>query len=119
MDRQPAGGNKDIPDAKIAEWGRSRHEGYRKFKHSFIMPAPMFFTQDHHPLPLMDTYRGRSVFLVCGGPSLLTLDYARLKDPGIITMGLNNSPPTVRPNLWCSVDSPDHWIRSIWLDPTI
>jgi hypothetical protein len=34
-------------------------------------------------------------------------------------MGLNNSVKTFRPNLWVCVDSPDHFIRSIWLDPTI
>lgn len=59
------------------------------------------------------------MFLICGGPSFATLDHTKLRGPGIMTMGLNNSPRTFRPHLWCSVDSPDHWIRSIWLDPCI
>ncbi len=119
MKHQPIAEFKDNNDAKIAEWGRSRHLGYQKFKHSFLQPAPLLFTQDHHALPLADIYRGRSVFLICGGPSFNKLDQSKLKQPGVITMGINNSPRTFRPNLHCSVDSPDHWIRSIWLDPTI
>lgn len=82
-------------------------------------PSPMFFTRDGHPLWLGDFYRGRSAFLIGGGPSFAALDHSPLAQPGILTMGINNSPRTFRPNLWVSVDSPDHWIRSIWLDPTI
>ena len=119
MNPSPTADTKDKNDDRIARWGRSRHEGYRKFVHQFQQPAPMFFTQDHHPLWIADAYRGRSAFLVCGGPSFGALDHSKLRGPGLLTMGLNNSPRTFRPHLWCSVDSPDHWIRSIWLDPLI
>lgn len=119
MNPTPQAEAKDQHDAKIQEWGRSRHEGFRKYRHHFLQPAPLFFTQDHHPLWLGDLYRGRSAFLICGGPSFGKVNHAMLRAPGIVTMGLNNSPRTFRPNLWCSVDSPDHWIRSIWLDPLI
>lgn len=119
MQQTPRADSKDVNDDKIARWGRSRNEGYRKFRHGFIQPAPLLFTQDHHPLPLGDIYRGRSAFLICGGPSFGALDHSHLKAPGILTMGLNNSVRTFRPNLHCSVDSPDHWVRSLWLDPTI
>ena len=34
----------------------------------------MLFTQDHHPLWLGDMYRGRSAFLIAGGPSFAALD---------------------------------------------
>lgn len=117
--RTPQAEKKDVNDAKIAEWGRSRHKAYRKFRHGFQQPPPLLFTQDHHPVWLGDLYRGRSAFLICGGPSFAKLDHSKLRQPGILTMGLNNSPRTFRPNLWCSVDSPDHWIKSIWFDPTI
>jgi hypothetical protein len=135
MNSTPRADSKDVNDDKIARWGRSRNEGYRKFRHGFIQPAPLFFTQDHHPLPLGDIYRGRSAFLVCSGPSLAKLAEERapaagmtprewfqrgpLAQPGVLKMGLNNSVKTVRPNLHVSVDSPAHWIRSLWLDPLI
>lgn len=35
-----------------------------------LQPPPMFFTHDHHPLPLVDHFKGRTAFLVAGGPSL-------------------------------------------------
>ena len=119
METSPKGGRADLKDDEIARWGRSRNEGYRKFRHGFVQPAPMFFTQDHHPLQICDMYRGRSAFLICGGPSFSNIDRNVLASPGLLTMGVNNSPRTFRPNLWCSVDTPDHWIRSIWLDPGI
>lgn len=85
----------------------------------FVQPPPMLFTADHHPAFLADMYRGRSAFLICGGPSFGQLDHTKLRQPGLLTMGLNNTPKTFRPHLWTSVDSPDHFLRSIWLDPTI
>jgi len=115
----PSAKAKNKHDDQIARWGRSRHEGYRKFKHNFLQPAPLLFTQDHHPLWLGDIYRGGAAFLIAGGPSFSALDHAKLRQPGVLTMGLNNSVKTFRPNLWVSVDSPDHFLRSIWLDPTI
>lgn len=119
MNAAPSGERKDKADQQIAEWGRDRHRGFRKHDHKFQQPPPLFFTQDHHPLWLGDIYRGRSAFLICSGPSFKLLDHSKLRAPGVLTMGLNNSPRTFRPNLWCSVDSPDHWISSIWMDPTI
>lgn len=35
-----------------------------------LQPPPMFFTHDHHPLALIDHFKGRTAFLVAGGPSL-------------------------------------------------
>jgi hypothetical protein len=64
-------------------------------------------------------FRGRSAFLICGGPSFARVDHATLRQPGILTMALNNATKTFRPHLWVCVDSPDHFLRSVWLDPTI
>lgn len=119
IQRTPVAEKKDQNDDKIARWGRSRHEGYKNFRHNYLQPAPLFFTQDHHPIFLADIYRGRSAFLIASGPSFAALDHEPLRSPGVMTMGLNNSVKTFRPNMWCCVDCPDHWIRSTWLDPRI
>lgn len=119
MNHSPCAQAKDMNDAKAAEHGRSRHEGYKHFQHNRLQPAPLFFTKDSHPLPILDIYQGRSAFLIASGPSFKLIDQSRLRQPGIITMGLNNSAKTFRPNMWTSVDSPTNWIRSIWLDPAI
>lgn len=115
----PPAAQKDQQDESTARFGRARHDGFKRCSHNHIQPTPLFFTQDHHPLWLADTYRGRSAFLIASGPSFGSLDHAPLSRPGVITMGVNNSPRTFRPNLWTCVDQPDHWIRSIWLDPAI
>ncbi len=76
-------------------------------------------TAANKPVEIANLYRGRSAFLICGGPSFAQLDHARLRQPGILTMGVNNSVKTFRPDLWTCVDPADHFLRSIWLDPRI
>lgn len=107
----------DKNDDQISRWNRSRHEGLQVGQ--FYNAPPMFFSQDHHNLWLNDIYRGASAFLICSGPSFAQLDYKKLYEPNMLTMGLNNSVKTFRPNMWVSVDSPDHFVRSIWLDSKI
>lgn len=76
-------------------------------------------TADSMPVPLADFYRGRGAFLIGGGPSFATVDHALLRQPGVLTMAVNNAARTFRPNLWVCVDDPANFIRSVWLDPTI
>jgi len=77
------------------------------------------YTVQKKALDLEGLYAGRSAFLILGGPSFGQLDHSKLRQPGVITMGANNSPKTFRPNLWTYVDPPCKWLRSVWLDPTI
>lgn len=70
-------------------------------------------------LPDSRLYQGASVFLIASGPGLLDLDLEGLRRPGILTMGINNSPKTFRPHLWVAIDPPGKFLRSVWLDPTI
>ena len=94
-------------------------QGQRQFKHNYQQPSPLLFTADQHPLWLGDIYRGSSAFLIAGGPSFQEIDSSLLRQPGILTIGVNNAPKSFRPNLWISADAPDRFLRSIWLDPTI
>ena len=80
---------------------------------------PLLFTQDSSPVFLGDIYRGRSAFLICGGPSFASVDSSLLNRPGILTMAVNNAARTFRPNLWTCVDNPQNFILSVWVDPTI
>ena len=64
-------------------------------------------------------YKGASCFLICDGPSFLNIDTKVLETEGIVTMGVNNSPKTFRPMLWCSVDSPGTFLESIKKDQKI
>jgi len=92
--------------------------GDLRFADYFAAP-PMFFTQNLANVPLEGLYRDGHAFLIASGPSFAQVDRSLLDQPGILTMGLNNSPASFRPNLWTCVDSPSNFLASIWLDPKI
>jgi hypothetical protein len=64
-------------------------------------------------------YANQSVFVVCNGPSFQEVDWTLLKQPGIITFGMNNGGHLFRPNFWACADDPVRFMGSIWVDPTI
>lgn len=115
--KTPGGLNRDGADHEALRWNGLEHHGLQYGK--FYQSTPMFFTAEGHNLWLGDTYRGGSLFLISSGPSTRDMDLGALVRPGIITMGLNNSPRRFRPNMWACVDSPSSFMRSIWLDPKI
>lgn len=80
---------------------------------------PIWSGPDGNPLNIHGLLNGCSVFLIAGGPSFNNVDRSLLDQPGCLTMGINNSPKTFRPDIWTSVDDPSHFLQSIWLDPKI
>lgn len=115
--RAAGGQQRDDNDDFQARQGRERTEGHRVGQ--FLQAPPFFFTADHHPVPLVDIYRGRSVFIVASGPSFGELDHQPLREAGVMTFGLNNSVRSFRPDLWACVDTPANFMLSTWLDPKI
>ncbi|OAI57878.1 hypothetical protein AYO49_06335 [Verrucomicrobiaceae bacterium SCGC AG-212-N21] len=79
----------------------------------------MFFRENGASVDLVDLYRGRSVFVVLNGPSFQEVDHSLLRQPGIVTFGVNNGAHSFRPNLWACVDDPTRFMNSIWADPCI
>jgi hypothetical protein len=71
------------------------------------------------PIKLEKLYDGQSCFLILSGPSLANHDLTKLKQPGIVTFGVNNSAKVFRPNMWTCVDDPEKFLISIWKDPSI
>jgi len=96
---------------------RHRNEGFKIGYYN--QTPPILFTRDGHNVFMGDMYRGACAFLILGGPSMNQIDLSILKQPGILTMGINNSVRSFRPNLWLSVDNPQSFIMSTWIDPTI
>jgi len=96
---------------------RERHEGFKVGYYN--QTPPMIFTRDGHNVFMGDMYRGSCAFLFLGGPSTNQLNLDLLERPGVLTMGVNNAVKTFRPNLWLSVDRPESFMMSIWLDATI
>lgn len=111
------GTNRSSADQIQFTKGRVQNIGY-KIGH-YLQTPPLFFTRDGHTVPLIDKYRGYPAFLIGGGPSFKELNKTLLDQPGIITMGVNNSPKTYRPKLWTAVDPPTQFLTSIWRDPCI
>ena len=117
IEMAPPRTNNDTNDLRKNKSGRERHNGHLIGK--YLQSPPMLFSRDSHPLWMGDVYRGSSAFLILGGPSFSNIDKSKLSKPGILTMGVNNSVKSFRPNLWICVDDPTHFIKSTWLDPKI
>ena len=98
---------------KINKWISKDDKNKSKFISSLLC------RENDDPVNIENLYKGYSAFLICGGPSFAKLDHFKLRQPGVLTLAVNNAAKTFRPNLWTCVDNPDHFIRSIWLDPTI
>lgn len=95
---------------------------------------PSIFTTNNHQINLKNIYQNTPAFLILSGPSFneiikstsviqLGNQFLTYKDalhyPSHITMSVNNSVKSFRPNLWSCVDEPNRFLKSIWLDPTI
>jgi hypothetical protein len=74
-----------------------------------------------HPADgLRDHLRGATVFLVCGGPSLNSMDLDLLEQRGIVVAAINQVAAThVRPRYFFCVDAPQKFHPAIWQDPDI
>ncbi len=107
----------DRNDFNVLQWNGERGTG--EAVAGSLRNTPMFFRENGMNLDLVDLYRGQTLFLVLNGPSLKGFDWARLKQPGIVTMGINNGAHLFRPNFWTCVDDPSRFMASIWRDPAI
>lgn len=98
---------------------RSKFDSGNLLMADYFSTPPMFFTKDMSNVPFINRYNNGHAFLIASGPSFKNIDKNKLGQPGILTMGLNNSPASFRPNLWTCVDTPSNFLASIWIDPTI
>jgi len=109
----------DKTDNNAFRHHRSRNEGFDVVGEEYGQMAPKFYTRDNASINLIGIYRGASIFIIANGPSLRNHDISLMKQPGVVTYGMNNGPRTFRPNFWSCVDDPSRFIKSIWLDPLI
>jgi len=94
------------------------------FKHtrksaSRITPFSVYRDGQFRTINLTGLFNGRAAFLTSSGPSLKSMNLDLLRQPGILRIGVNNSPSIIRPHIWVSVDEPAKFLESIWRDPTI
>lgn len=83
----------------------------------------MFFRYSHAglrtPVDLDGLFQGETLFLLGGSPKLKELPLERLREPGIVTLGMNNVPCVFKPNLWVSADKPHCFSPHIYAAPEI
>lgn len=56
-------------------------------------------------------------FLVCGGPSVKAVDYLRLRERGICSLGVNQVSALVPVSAWCFGDPAEKFHHGLHLDP--
>jgi len=72
-----------------------------------------FDGKDWVDVDLWDKNHYQTAILVAGGPSLNEIDIEKLKGPGKVVLGLNNSYPTVKPDMWMGMDAPHCYNRHL------
>ena len=97
----------------------SRSQGQSQGQSQNKKVRPFFFNRDGEVINIQGLFAGRSIFMICNGPSLLEHNLELLKQPGVMTYGMNNGPKTFRPNFWSCVDHPQRFLQSIWEDSRI
>ena len=102
---------RDRPDPSTPVYA-SRSD--KRVGHKCLLMRP-----DGRPADLKGMYRGASLFMILGGPSLTTMPLNLLNGRGITTMCVNNSWLMHRPNLWVGVDPPERFAYCGWRDPSI
>jgi len=109
---------KDDRDWKHIRHSRDRHLGF-SVSNEYYQNVPFLFNREALPYHAIGHFKGRSIFVICNGPSFAQLDHSLLRKPGVITYGMNNGPKSFRPYFWSIVDDPTRFMKSIWLDPLI
>lgn len=67
--------------------------------------------------PLWRRYNTSKAILVCGGPSMNSIDLSKLRGPGKTIIGLNNTYPKVYPDIWICADDPHCYNRHVFYEP--
>jgi hypothetical protein len=77
--------------------------------------VPGLFTADMRPVLLTGHFRGTDAWILGRGPSLRHMDLSFLKEPGRLTIGLNNVTDIFPyPTIWLCQDDPEQFPGAHW-----
>ena len=107
----------DRGDYNTLQWAGDRSTG--TIPSHPVRNSPMFFRDNGMNVDLIDLYRNAPVFLILNGPSFAKVNHDLLRQPGVLTFGINNGAHLFRPDFWTCVDNPTRFMKSIWADPKI
>lgn len=90
-----------------------------KLSNDFLDPLLVTTRDGNRTHALRNHLAGGSAFLVCGGPSINQLDYKRLSERGVFSLGVNNVCGYVPVSAFVCSDPPSKFHSSIFFDPKI
>jgi len=96
----------ETPTPRITEW-------------THLEPRMLIWDRYENGISWENLYKGSKVFLICSGPSLTDMNLSLLNQRGVITMGMNNSWCTYKPDMWVGFDTPGRFHYEGWMDPSI
>ena len=79
----------------------------------------LIWVRDKKGISWDNHYKGSKIFLVCGGPSLNSIDLSLMDNRGVMSMAMNNSWLKVKPTFWIGFDVPGRFHYERWMDPSI
>lgn len=103
-------------ECPIGKWPEPRTMTKKQHLRKFPILADIYGNTIDY---LDDIYRNSSCFLICGGPSVKSLDLSKLNRHGILTMSVNNAYVLYKTNFWISVDTPGNFVDAVFRDPTV
>lgn len=80
---------------------------------------PLRVERDGWPVNLAGLWSPCPAFLVCGGPSLQDFDLNRLKDRGVVSLGVNNASAFAPIKAWVFSDEQVKFHHGLFLDPAV
>jgi len=80
---------------------------------------PLKITRNGKQIDLEGLWSPNPGFLVCGGPSLQDFDLNRLRERGVVSLGVNLAAAWAPVRAWCFSDSHFKFHHGLWLDPAV
>lgn len=71
------------------------------------MPLWTYSFEKWKRVPLWNSQFGQDAYIICNGPSFAKVDTSSLCGYGRVVIGVNNTYPTLRPDFWIGMDTPD------------
>jgi len=90
-----------------------------EFQTKFVDPLYVVDREKRPTKALENMLAGKPAFLVCGGPSVKQIDYGRLAERGVFSLGVNNIAGMAPVNAFVCSDPPMKFHPGIFLDPCV
>jgi len=84
-----------------------------------LMTDPLQIERDGRPIDLAGLWAPNPAFLACSGPSLDGFPLERLRERGVVSMGVNNAAARAPVKAWCFSDPQCKFHHGLYFDPGV